>query len=327
MTLIPRAVTLLVLALLATPPAVDAQAGKTTHIGFLWGSSPSAARELAEAFQQGLRELGYAEGRDVVLEHRWAEGKFERFPVLAAELVRTKVDFIVAGSVPAAQAAKQATASIPIIMVGVGEAVETGLIASHARPGGNITGSTFFYAELSSKRLELLKQVVPGLARVAVLWNAANPAKGTDWRETQMAARTLNLTLLPRDVRGPADFERTFAAITRERPDALLLLGDPLTFRERGQIAKFAARNRLPALYDSRVYVEAGGLIAYGPNFREAYRRAPVYVDKILKGAKPGDLPVEQPTSVELVINLRSAKALGLTIPPPLLLRADHVIE
>src|SRR5262245_14008088 len=193
MKLAARVSTLLVPALLATLPAAAEHQDKVTRIGFLWGSSPSATRELAEAFRQGLSELGHAEGRRIVFEPRYAEGKFERFPDLAAELVRIKVDFIVAGSVPAAQAAKQATASIPIIMVGVGEAVETGLIASLARPGGNVTGSTFFYAELSAKRLELLKQVVPGLARIAVLWNSANAAKAPDWRETQKAARMLNV--------------------------------------------------------------------------------------------------------------------------------------
>jgi ABC-type uncharacterized transport system substrate-binding protein len=317
----------LTLSTLSAPVAAEAQlAGKIARIGFLFGSSPSAAHGLVNAFQQGLRELGYVEGQNIIIEYRWAEGRFERFPDLAGELVRLKCDIIMAGSAHAALAAKQATATTPIIVVGVGEVVETGLVASLARPGGNITGSTLMFAELSAKRLELLKQVVPRLAVVAVLWNAGTPAKAIDWRETQAAARVLGVTLQSREVSDPNEFDRAFTAMTRERPDALIVLGDPL-FLERERIAEFAAKRRLPAIYDHRVYAEAGGLIAYGSDLREWYRRAAVFVDKILKGAKPGDLPVEQPTKFELVINLKTAKALGLTIPHSVLVRADQIIE
>ncbi len=215
-------------ALLFTVLTGGAQhARKLARIGFLWGTSPSAAQDLVQAFRQGLSELGYVDAQNIMVEHRWAEGRLDRLPDLAAELVRLKVDVIMAANVPAARAAKQATTTIPIVMVGVGEVVETGLVTSLARPGGNVTGSTILYAELSAKRLELLKQIVPGLARIAVLWNAANPAKASDWRETQLAARALSVTLQSREVRGPNDFERTLAAMARERPDALLLLGIP----------------------------------------------------------------------------------------------------
>jgi putative ABC transport system substrate-binding protein len=315
-------------AVLAAPLAAEAQpAGKVARIGFLFGSSPSAAHGLVNAFQQGLREVGYVEGQNITIEYRWAEGRFERFADFAAEFVRLKCDIIMAGSAHAAIAAKHATATTPIIVVGVGEVVETGLVTSLARPGGNITGSTLMFAELSTKRLELLKQVVPRIAVVAVLWNAGTPAKAIDWRETQVAARVLGMTLQSREVSDPNGFDRAFTAMTRERPDALIVLGDPLMFLERERIAEFAARRRLPAMYDHRAYAEAGGLIAYGSDLREWYRRAALYVDKILKGERPGDLPIEQPTKFELVINLKTAKALGLTIPPSLLLRADQVIE
>jgi putative ABC transport system substrate-binding protein len=327
MRLIGLAVVLAVGLALAPLVAEAQEARKTARIGVLDPSSLAARRELLEAFGQALRERGYMEGQNIVIEHRWAEGRLERLPKLAADLVRLKVDIIVALSAPAAQAAKQATTTIPIVMVGVGDPVEARLVANLSRPGGNITGSSSLAGELSAKRLELLKEVVPGLARVAVLWNSANPAKAVDWREAQVAARTLRVSLQSREVRGPGDFESVFARMTKDRPDALLALGDPLLLQERGRIVEFAARNRLPAMYEHRVYTDAGGLIAYGPDFRELYRRAATYVDKILKGARPADLPVEQPTKFELVINLKTARTLGLTIPPSVLSRADQIIE
>ena len=327
-TFIAVLILLLALAVLVVPPAAEAQeARKTARIGVLNPNSLSARAEPLEAFRQGLRNLGYVEGQNIVIDYRGADGRFEQLPDLAAELVRIKVDVIVALTAVAAQAAKQATTTIPIVMVGVGDPVEARLVANLSRPGGNITGSSSLAGELSAKRLELLKEVVPGLARVAALWNAGNPMKAADWREAQVAARTLRVSLQSREVRGPGDFESVFAAMTKDRPDALLTLGDPLLLQQRGRIVEFAARNRLPAMYEHRVYTDAGGLIAYGPNFRELYRRAATYVDKILKGAKPGDLPVEQPTKFELVINLKTAKALGLTIPQSVLLRADEVIQ
>ena len=315
-------------SLLAAPLTAGAQAtAKVPVIGLLDATSPSARAELVGSFRQGLREFGYVEGRNILIEYRWAEGRFDRLPGLAADLVRTRVDLIAALAIPAALAAKSATTAIPIVMVGVTQPVEMGLVTSLAQPGGNITGLSSFSKELSAKRLELLKEFVPGLNRVAVLWNPGNPGKVGDWREVQVAARALRVTVQSREVRSRDEFEKTFNVISKDRPDALFALGDPLILDQRGRIVAFAAKNRLPAIYEHRVYADAGGLVAYGPDFRELYRRAASYVDRILRGAKPADLPVEQPTKFELVINLKTAKALGLTIPPSLLLRADQVIE
>ena len=314
--------------LLTAPLVVEAQqGGKIPVIGLLDATSLSARAELVGAFRQGLREVGYVEGRNILIEYRWAEGRFDRLPGLAADLVRTRVDIIAALAIPAALAAKRATTTIPIVMIGATDPIERGLVASLARPGGNITGLSTFSSELSAKRLELLKELVPSLNRVAVLWNPANPAKVGDWREVQGAARALGVILQSREVRGPDDFEKTFNAISKDRPDALFALGDPLILYQRSRIVIFAANNHLPAIYEHRVYADSGGLVSYGPDFHELYRRAALYVDKILKGARPADLPVEQPTKFELIINLKTAKALGLAIPPSLLLRADQVIE
>ncbi len=321
---------ILVLALLATPVAAEPQpAGRVYRIGSLATDSRTTPENLRmrEAFTQGLRDLGYVEGKNILIERRYSEGRFERLPELAAELVRLKVDLIVAGAAPEARAAKQATLTIPIVMVAAGEAVEVGLVASLARPGGNVTGLTQMLPELTGKRLELLKEIVPKLSRVAILWNSANPAKVPDWKGTQVAARTLGVALYPAEVRGPDDFERAFDAMSREKLDALMTLDDPLTFRYRTQVVDFAAKKRLPAVYALSQFAAAGGLMAYGVDLSDLYRRAATYVDKILKGAKPGDLPVEQPTKFELVVNLKTAKALGLTIPPSVLMRADEVIE
>jgi putative ABC transport system substrate-binding protein len=316
--------------LLAAPLAAEAQpAGKVYRIGYISNSprnTPEISR-LHEAFRQGLRERGWVEGRNAVIEWRFAEGRMERFPDLAADLVRLKVDLIVTLGGPAARAAKQATKTIPIVAVAVSDPVGQGLVASLARPGGNVTGLATLFPELAVKRLGLLKEVLPGVSRVAVLWNAANPGNMLILRGVQAAARTLGVTLQSREVRGPDDFEAAFAKMSREHPDALMILDDPLLFQYRASIVDFAAKKRLPTMHPFRESVEAGGLIAYSVNLAELNRRAAEYVDKILKGADPAELPIEQPTEFELLINLKTAKALGLTIPPSLLQRADQVIE
>ncbi|MBI4587724.1 MAG: ABC transporter substrate-binding protein [Candidatus Rokubacteria bacterium] len=327
-----RTVVLVALGILATPLSAGAQQpGRVPRIGILLpGSPPTPATPLPtlEAFLQGLRDLGYVEGRNVALEYRWAEGKLDPLSDLAAELVRLKVDVIVTHTAPAIQAAKKATSTVPIVMAAVGDPVVTGLVASLARPGGNITGLSLLAPELAGKRLELLKETLPKLSRVAVLWNSASPAMVHTFRQALVAAETLGVKFQSLEVQGdPTDFERAFSAITRERPDGLFVTLDPFTSRHRGRIAELAAKHRVPAMYELREFVDAGGLMAYGPSSRDLWRRAATYVDKILKGAKPADLPVEQPTKFELVVNLKTAKALGLTIPQSVLIRADHVIQ
>ncbi|MBI2554481.1 MAG: ABC transporter substrate-binding protein [Candidatus Rokubacteria bacterium] len=316
----------LALGILAAPLAARAQqAGRVPRIGFLTtGASPVPW----EAFRQGLRDLGYVEGQNIVIERRSAAGKVERLPDLAVDLVGLKVDVIVAPDPPAAGAAKNATKTIPVVVRTSDDPVAMGLVASLARPGGNITGLTSLWGELSGKRLELLKEVVPRISRVAVLWNPAHPGAILALRETEVAARSLGLQLQSLEVRGPnPDFEGAFGAAARERAGALITLRNPLIVRHRTRIVNLAAKSRLPAMYDEREFVEAGGLTSYGANLSDLNRRAAVYVDKILKGAKPADLPVEQPTKFELVINRKTAKALGLTIPQSILIRADEVIQ
>ncbi len=317
----------LALGILAAPLAADAQPpGKIPRIGLLRAGTPPDP--YVEAFREGLRELGYAEGQSIAIEYRWAEGKLERLPDLAAELVRLKVDVIVTATTSGVQAARRATSTIPIVMAAVGDPVVTGLVASLARPGGNITGLSLLSPELSGKRLELLREAVPKLSPVAVLWNSANPAMILSFRETQTAAQVLGVSLQSWEVQGdPQDFERAFSMISKERPHALVVVLDPFTILHRSRIVELAAKHRLPAMYDVRAFVEAGGLMSYGPSVPDMYRRAATYVDKILKGAKPAELPVEQPTRFELVINLKTAKALGLTIPQSVLIRADQVIQ
>ena len=315
-------------ALLAAPLAAEAQqATKVPRIGYL-GLNLATSPHLAEAFRQGLRDLGYVEGRNAVIEYREAEGTFERLPALAAELVSLKVDLIVAGAYQATLAAKNATKTIPIIMVAVADPVRIGLIASLVRPGGNITGLTLLAGtEIVGKHLELLKEAVPNLSRVAVLSNPANPMHVIRLREVEVAGRSLRVQLQILKAQGPEEFASAFAAMTRERAGALYVVGDPMFVSHRRRLAELAAKSRLPAVYELKDHAEAGGLMVYGPSTLDMYRRAATYVDKILKGAKPGDLPIEQPTKFELVINLKTAKALGLTIPPSLLQRADQVIE
>ena len=312
-----------------TPLAVGAQpAGKVPRIGWLAFGSPLGALQNLDVFRRGLRELGWIEGQNLVIEYRLAEGKAERYPDLAAELVRLRVDVIVTSSgEPAILAAKRATTTIPIVMAISADPVGTGLVASLARPGGNVTGLSILAPEVAGKRLQLLKEAVPRASRVAVLWNAAYPGKALELSETQSAARALGVTLQSVEVRGPNDFPNAFSAITRARPDALITFSDPLTNAERSRIVDFATRSRLPMISETRQFADAGGLMTYGASTADLVRRSATYVDKILKGAKPADLPVEQPAKFELVINLKTAKALGLTVPPTILFQADEVIK
>jgi putative ABC transport system substrate-binding protein len=299
------------------------QTKKVPRIGFL-----SASRQpWDEAFRQSLHELGYVEGQNITIEYRYAEGKFERLPDLAGELVRLNVDAIVAGETGAIRAAKQSTSTIPIIMAVTADPVGSGFVASLARPGGNITGLTSLSPDLSGKRLELLKETVTGLVRVAVLWNSGNPDNAAQLKETESAAKILGIQLQSVGVRNSNDFDEAFSSIKKRRTSALYALGDSLMATNRKRIADFAANNRLPSMFSTRQAVEVGGLMAYGTNFLDLFRRAATYVDKILKGAKPAELPVEQPTKFELVINLKTAKQIGLTIPPNVLARADKVIK
>jgi putative ABC transport system substrate-binding protein len=274
-----------------------------------------------------MRALGYVEGQNLVLEYRGAEGQHERFPDFAAELVRLKVDVIVTQGTPAALAAKHATTTIPIVMVGVGDPVGSGLVASLARPGGNITGLSVLAPELVGKQLEFLKDVLPTVSRVALLWNPANPAHALNVREADVAAQAVGVQLHLVEARGPDAFDSAFAAMTSAHVGALLVLGDSVFFQHRSRLAEFAATSRLPTMHNIRPHVEAGGLMAYGPSSLDLRRRAAGYVDRILKGAKPGDLPVERPMKFELVINLKTAQALGITFPPSLLFQADEVIR
>ena len=316
----------LVIGILAAPLAADAQQpAKIPRVGILRDVTPSPGPDDPfPEFRQGLRELGYVEGQNIVLEYRSAEGKPERLPALAAELVRFKVDLIVAVFTPAALAAQRATSTVPIVMAPVGDPLGSGLVASLARPGGNITGVTNIFRELSPKRLQLLKEVVPKVSRVGVLVNPTNPLQVTSWTETENAAKSLGVTLQALRVEGPQDLESAFEAARKGRVGALVALA-----REGGiqQAAVLSARARLPAISPFREFAEAGGLMAYGVNFHDLLRRAATYVDKILKGAKPADLPVEQPTRFVLVINLKTAKALGITFPQSILIRADQLIQ
>jgi ABC-type uncharacterized transport system substrate-binding protein len=316
--------------LLAAPLAAEGQpVGKVYRIGFLSPSSHSdlRAQRFLAAFRNGLGELGYLEGQNIAIESRWAAGKYERLPGLAAELVRLKMDVIVTAAVPAIRAAKEATSTIPIIMAVVVDPVATALVASLARPGGNITGLSIMTPELVGKQLEMLKEVVPKASRVAVLWNPANPGNPPQLRAAEVAARTLGVRLQPLEARDSREIDSAFGAMTKEEAGAVVVLVDSMFVDQRTRIADLAARRRLASVYGLIEFAEAGGLMAYAPSFLYNYRRAAVYVDKILKGAKPGALPIEQPTKFELVINLKTAKALGLTIPQSLLLRADEVIQ
>jgi putative tryptophan/tyrosine transport system substrate-binding protein len=315
-------------AALAAPLGGEAQqAAKIWRIGYLSSSSAERERTRIAAFQQGLRELGYLEGHSVLIEQRYAGGEFERLPDLAAELARLKVDVFVAAGAPATHAARKASSVIPIVMCSVADPVGMGLVASLARPGGSITGLSDFNTGVVAKRLELLREVVPSVSRVAVLLNPTNPSNPPQLKLTQAAAAAMAVTLLAFEAKRAYEIDRAFAAIKTERPGALIVIGDPMLGSHRKRIVELSGQNRLPAIYWVREFSDAGGLMSYGANVDDLWRRAATYVDKILKGAKPADLPIEQPTKFELVINLKTAKALGLTIPPSLLLRADQIIE
>jgi ABC-type uncharacterized transport system substrate-binding protein len=313
-------------SILAAPLAAGAQtAGKVHRIGFLGSASASSQEVRVEALRAGLRELGYVEGRNIVIEYRWAEGKYDRLPVLAAELVSLKVDVLVTAGTPAISAAKQTTTTVPIVMAGSGDAVASGLVASLARPGGNITGLTDRVPELRAKWLEFLKEAAPRTARIAILVNPDNPGTGPD-RALGTTATSLNVELHTFGARRPHELKNAFGAMAKNRIDAVLVNTDSVFNVNVRTIADLAMKRRLPAA-GSKEFAEAGGTIGYGVAFSDNYRRAASFVDKILKGAKPADLPVEQPTKFELVINLKTAKALGLTIPQSLLVRADEIIQ
>ena len=317
---------MLILALacgiLVAPLAAEAQQGaKLPRIGIMEYSASW------EPFLQGLRDLGYTEGHTIAIEYRHAEGKPDRLAEVARQLVRLQVDVIMTWGTPATRAAQQATQTIPIVMLGVAEPLSTGLVASLARPGANITGLTTIAAELGAKRLQLLLEVVPKISRVAFLWNPANPGNAAHFKNVQAAAQRLGVALLSVEVRSPDAFEEAFAAMMRERPEAFMLTAEPMHQLHAGWIIGFVAKSGLPAMYAVKENVVGGGLMSYGPSLPNEFRRAASYVDKILKGAKPADLPVEQSMKFELVINLKTARELGLTIPPHILFQADEVIK
>jgi putative ABC transport system substrate-binding protein len=328
---VTRLATALILLFLTAPLGTAAAESpeKMPRVGYISpGSSSDPARlRRFEAFRQGLRELGYVEGQSIVLEPRWAEGKYDRYPGLAADLVRLKVDVIVASGGAATLAVKQATRTIPIVMSVVIDPVGSGLVPSLAHPGGNLTGTSMMAPDLVGKQLEVLKEVVPKVLRVALLWNPANPGSASQLREAEAVARALKVGLQTLEARNPQEIDSAFAAMTKERAAALMVLVDAIFTNQVRQIADLAAKRRLPSIYGQREYAEAGGLMVYSSNPFELERRAATFVDKLLKGAKPADLPIEQPSKFELVINLKTAKALGLTLPSSVLLRADQVIE
>ena len=313
----------------AVPLTADAQmAGKPYRIAYLGNSSATQEADLVAAFRQGLRELNYVEGQNIVIDFRWAEGRYERFPTLLADAIRLNPDVIVTAGTPGALAAKNATKTIPIVLAVIADPIRVGVVPSLARPGGNITGSATMLHDLAGKRLELLKELVPRVSRIAVIWNPSNPANLSLIEELKDAAAKLRLTIEPM-VGGINDRElqKGFAAIAAARPDALAVEPDRALLVHRAQITAFAAKRRLPAIYPYREYVESGGLASYAPNFPELFRRAAGYVDKVLKGAKPADLPIEQPTTFEFILSVKTAKVLELPVPQSLLLRADHVIR
>lgn len=323
-----RDTVLALLALSAAPLAAEAQqAAKVPRIGFLGNSTAALEANLVGPFREGLRDLGYVEGRNILIEYRWAEGKYERFPALIGELIALKVDVIVTAGIPATLAVRKAATSVPLVMVAVADPVATGIVASLNRPGGNITGLTSMSLDLEGKRLELLREVVPKISHIAVLWNAANPGQVILEKETRAAAQVLRMKVLSLGVRTKEEIENALAAIVRERPGALLVLADRLFLHHRARIVDFAAQQRLPGVHSYRELVEVGGLMSFGPSYAGMHRRAAYFVDKILKGTKPADLPIERPATFELVINLKAAKALGLTIPQSVLLRATEVIQ
>jgi putative ABC transport system substrate-binding protein len=318
----------LVLSLLVAPLAIHAQQGPPPwRIGFLGAEFPATSQHFLDAFRHGLQDLGYVESRNITIETRWAEGHHDRFPALVAELVRLKVHVLLTISTPAALTAKQATPAIPIVFIG-GEPLSSGVVGSLARPGGNLTGMSLALGEaFAGKWLELLREAIPTVSQVAILWHPANPANVAYVNELQVSAQRLGVTLHPQGVQDPSQLANAFAAMATGQAQALIVLTDPLTVRYRDQIVALAATHQLPAMYGFREFVDAGGLMAYGSSMPAMCRRAATYVEKILKGATPGNLPMEQPTTFELVINLKTAQARGLTIPPTLLFQADEVLR
>ena len=316
------------LGLLAVPHSTEAQqAGKVYRVGFLGNSTDALEANLVEPFRQGLRDLGYVEGRNLAIEYRWADGQYDRFPALIRELAALKVEVIVTAGTPAALAVKRETPAIPLVMAAIGDPVGTGLVASLARTGGNLTGLVAIAPDLEGKRLELLREVVPKLSHVAFLLNPANPLHVVSEKLARTAAAALHVKVRFVGVRAESEFDQGFSAVLRERPGALVMLADRLFLHHRARIVDFTTRQRLPGMYAYRELVEAGGLMSFGPSYPGMHRRAAYFVDRILRGAKAADLPMEQPTTFELVINLKTAKALGLTIPPSVLARADEVIQ
>ena len=314
----------LVLAAVASAPVAEAQpGGRVYRVGILAGEASAGI----QSFRQALRDSGYIEGRNLVIEARYDKGHPERLPALAADLVRLKVDVIFASSSTYVHAAKQATGSIPIVFAVHNDPVGTGDVASLAHPGGNITGTTQMATDLSAKQLELLREAIPGVTRLGVLWNPTTPSHAPALKETEAAARALGVRLSKLQAENGSELERAFATAARERVEAVFVMTSPMAVQERGRLVSLAARHRIPTMHTRRLFVEVGGLLAYGTDLLDLHRRAAGYVDKILRGAKPANLPVEQPTRFELVINLKTAKALGLTIPQSVLLRADHLIE
>jgi putative ABC transport system substrate-binding protein len=315
----------LVVAAVAGGP-VQAQP-RVPRVGVLWAGPAEAAKPYMTAGLEAMRELGWIEGRNFAIEHRFGESQPGRLPDMAADLARIHVDAIVAIGDPAVEAARQATAAIPIVMFAVGDAIGQGFVSSMSRPGGNITGLGALSVELTGKRLELLKQMVPRISRVAILWSPANPAGILGFKEAELSARQLGVTVLSYPVRAPEELDRAFGTMAQDRADSLVVVTDPLTWVRRREIIALAAKNRLPAVYELREYVTGGGLASYGPSLVDMARRTAIFVDKILKGAKPGDIPVEQPTSLELVLSTKVAASLGITIPQPILFRANHLIQ
>jgi putative ABC transport system substrate-binding protein len=303
------------------------QPAKIPRIGFLGNSTATMEANLIGPLRDGLRELGYEEGRNVIIEFRWADGKYDQFPALVAELLAAKVDVIITAGTPATLAIKKATSTVPLVFIAVGDPVGTGVVPNLGRPGGNITGLSSIAPDLEGKRLELLREVVPKLSHVAFFLNPANAFHTASMRQARVAAQSLGIKLQPMEVNKSEQLDGAFASIVKEKPDALLILADRVFLHNRKRMMEFAIQQRLPSVNAYRELVEAGGLISYGPSYEDMHRRAAVYVDKILKGTKPADLPIEQPTKFTLLINLKTAKTLGLTVPPTLVARADELIE
>ena len=310
----------------AWPLTARAQS-KIPRIGFMGNSTAALEANLLDAFREGLRELGYEDGRNIIIEYRWADGKYDHFPVLVAELIAAKVDAIVTAGTPAALAVKKATTTVPLVMVAVGDPIGTGLVPSLARPGGNLTGLSSIAPDLEGKRLQLLREVTPALSHVAMFINSLNPFHVSSMKQARDAAQTMGIKLQLHDIRKSEDLDDAFAAIRKERPDALLILADRVFLHNRERIMDFANEQRLPNVNAYKELVEVGGLMSYGPSYEDMHKRAAIYVDKILKGAKPADLPIEQPSKFTFIVNLKAAKTLGVTVPSQLLGLADQLIE